>query len=157
MHAGELGDGRNPRDGLIMGAERLGHAVALAQDPVTLEYAARHRVPLEINLVSNLRLQVVPSLESHPFLTFLRLGLPVSLSTDDEGIFATDIVNECRVAIESSDVTYAELKQMAYNSVTTAFLPEPDRAALVTRLEAQFAAFEREQGSDRPMKRAAGY
>ena len=42
MHAGELGDPRDPRDALVLGAERLGHGVKLAEDPVALEYAVRH-------------------------------------------------------------------------------------------------------------------
>ena len=143
MHAGEIGDTRNPRDAMIMGAERLGHGVNLAKDPVALEYAAITHEPVEINLSSNLRLTDVPSIQEHPFLNYLRLGLPVSLSTDDEGIFETDINHECEIAVEQTDITYAEFKQMAFNSITTSFASDSDKQALLGKLTDNFNKFEK--------------
>lgn len=141
-HAGELGDARNVRDMLAMGVERIGHAVKLEDDPVTLEYARRRKVPVEANLVSNLRLQVVARIEDHPFLHFLRLGLPVSLSTDDEGIFESTIDDECITAVTGTDVTYDELKTMALNGVRTGFADEETKARVLAEVEADFQAFE---------------
>ncbi|MCM2278418.1 MAG: hypothetical protein NDJ89_10120 [Oligoflexia bacterium] len=144
QHAGELGDPRNPRDALLLGAERLGHGVKLEDDPVTLEYAALRATPIEINLISNLRLRAVEDMRNHPFLRYLRLGLPVSLSTDDEGIFESDINRECETAITSSDVTYAELKRMALNSIDTSFAESTDKARLREKVLEQFRRFESE-------------
>jgi hypothetical protein len=143
MHAGEIGDARNPRDAMIMGAERLGHGVNLARDPVALEYAASVREPVEINLSSNLRLTGVRSIAEHPFLDYLRLGLPVSLSTDDEGIFEMDIDRDCELAVGGTDLTYAEFKRMAFNSIETSFAAEADKKALLAGLTARFAEFEK--------------
>lgn len=142
MHAGELGDIRNPRDAMIMGSERLGHGVNLAKDPIALEYAARTHEPVEINISSNLRLTDVPDVRRHPFLDYLRLGLPVSLSTDDEGIFDTDINRECELAVGQTDVTYAEMKSMAFHSITTSFAAEADKKTLLTRLTSLYQKFE---------------
>lgn len=142
MHAGEIGDVRNPRDAMVMGSERLGHGVLLNDDPVALEYAVNNRIPVEINLSSNLRLTKVKTIRSHPFLNYLRLGIPVSLSTDDEGIFETDIQHECELAIAQTDINYAELKQMAFNSIETSFAADDTKAALTERLKTDFDAFE---------------
>lgn len=145
MHAGEIGDIRNPRDAMIMGAERLGHGVNLAKDIVTLEYAIRQKTAVEVNLTSNLRLTDVASVSTHPFLDYLRLGLPVSLSTDDEGIFETDINHECELAIQETDLTYAELRQMAINSIETSFASDADKAQLLMRLTQALVNFEKAQ------------
>jgi adenosine deaminase len=142
MHAGELGDPRNPRDAILLGAERLGHGVKLMDDPVTLEYAAHKKTAVEVNLSSNLKLRAIDDLKRHPFLKYLRLGIPVSLSTDDEGILDTEINQECQVAIRESDVTYAELKQMAFNSIETSFADPATRATLLSRLKESFERFE---------------
>jgi len=142
MHAGELGDPRNPRDAMIMGSQRIGHGVLMADDPLTIEYARREQVPVEINLVSNLRLEVWDDPATHPFLDYLRLGLPVSLSTDDEGMFRTDIANECVVAVTSTDIQYAELAQMSRNSIAEGFMDDELRDTLMVDLEADLAAFE---------------
>lgn len=142
-HAGELGDPRNVRDMLLMGVERIGHGVKLKDDPVTLEYARKLKVPVEVNLISNLRLQVVPSIKEHPYLKFLRLGLPVSLSTDDEGIFETTIDDECLAAVRETDVTYDELKEMARNGVRTGFADADTKARVLAEVDADFVAFEK--------------
>ena len=142
MHAGELGDIRNVRDAMIMGAERVGHGVLLWQDPIGLEYARRASLPIEINLYSNYRLQVEEDFSKHPFLSYLRMGMPVSLSTDDEGMFVTDIVNECVVAVTYTDITHAEVKQMAYNSLQTSFADDTLKNGLIEKLDTDFTQFE---------------
>jgi adenosine deaminase len=142
MHAGEIGDIRNPRDAMILGAERLGHGVNLAKNPVALEFAVRIHEPVEINLSSNLRLTDILSISNHPFLNYLRLGLPISLSTDDEGIFETDINHECEIAINDTDITYIELKQMAFNSIQTSFASVDDKKILLELLSKKFMVFE---------------
>ena len=142
LHAGELGARHNPRDALLLGAERLGHGVRLMDDPLTLHYAITQAVPIEINLTSNLKLGAVSDIRQHPFLTYLRLGLPVSLSTDDEGMFATDIVKECLLAVAQTDVTYHELKEMARNSIRTSFASDDVKARLLSELAQRFVQWE---------------
>jgi adenosine deaminase len=142
MHAGELGDIRNPRDAMILGAERLGHGLNLNEDAIALEYAAEHQIGVEINLVSNMRLTKLVSFKDHPFLDYLRLGIPVSLSTDDEGIFDTDIQHECEVAVTETDISYAEFKKMSFNSIETSFASDADKSLLKEKLTKAFVDFE---------------
>lgn len=141
-HAGELGDIHNPRDMMIMGAERIGHGVLLKDDPVALEFARLHAFPVEVNLVSNRRLKVVEDPSKHPYLHFLRLGLKVSLSTDDEGIFESTIDDECTTAINETDVTYDEMRRMAFNAIETSFADDQTKSAITQDLTTDFAAFE---------------
>jgi len=142
IHAGEIGHVHNVRDALILGTDRIGHGVLLVNDPVTLEYARRKQLPIEINLHSNLKLQSIRDYSEHPFLLYLRLGLPVSLSTDDEGILETNISTEFAIAIENTDISYAELKQLAYNSITTSFASEDVKKQLIADLDTRFKVFE---------------
>ncbi len=142
IHAGELGDVRNLRDAVIFGSRRIGHGVKFEEDPVALEYARRQSVAIEVNLSSNQRLGVKGEVSAHPFLNQLRLGLPASLSTDDEGIFMTDLDHECELAIAETDLTYDELKRMVLNSIRTSFANEPDRAQLLANLQVELVAFE---------------
>ena len=143
MHAGEHGDPRNTRDALLLGAERLGHGVRLIENPVVLQYAVDHKIPVEINLISNLKLQALKDIRQHPYLTYLRLGLPVSLSTDDEGIYETDIRDECKLAVGETDLTYDEFKQMAFNSIRTSFASEKIKQQQLRNLTLRFNRFEK--------------
>ena len=144
FHAGELGRPENVRDAMIMGAERVGHGVKLQEDPVTLEWARERRLGIETNLISNQRLGVTPDLKQHPFLNYLRLGLPVSLATDDEGVLQTDINRECVAAIQNSDLTYAEWRQLARNSLTSSFADDGTKAKLLQQLDVDLDRFEAE-------------
>lgn len=142
LHAGWNGDPEEVRDAMLLGARRIGHGLGLAADPALLEYAARAAVPVEACPLSNLRRGEVASLSAHPLLTFLRLGLPVSLATDDEGFLATDISREWAELIGATDLVYDEVRSLVMNSVRTCLLPEAARAHLAARVHGELAAFE---------------
>ena len=143
MHAGELGHPHNPRDAILLGAERLGHGVKLNDDVLTLEWVrARIRTPIVINLSSNVQLGVVASVEKHPFLRFLRLGIPISFSTDDEGMFVTNISNEFFKAVVHTDINYSELKQITYNGINNSFADGALKAKLKIDLDERYRIFE---------------
>jgi adenosine deaminase len=148
IHAGEIGDARNPRDAMIMGVDRIGHGVSLKERPIDLEYARIYNngvgLPIEINLVSNYRLSAINSYKEHPFLDFLRLGLPVSLSTDDEGIFETTISTECEKAIKYFDIEYSEFKKMSYNSIKHSFADQETKDSLEANLDQMYSRFEQD-------------
>ena len=143
MHAGEMGDWRNVRDAMIMGVSRVGHGVLLKDNIVALEYARNTRIAIEMNINSNYQLSVHDKNEEpHPFLQFLRLGIAVSLSTDNDGIFDTNISKECIAAVSTTDVSYAELQAMSYNSISTSFASDKTREILTNRLRQSFTLFE---------------
>jgi adenosine deaminase CECR1 len=141
MHAGELGDVKNLRDALVFGVSRVGHGILLTKNSMYLELFRREGVALELNLSSNDVLQVIP-VARNPFLQFHRLGIPVSLSTDDEGMFLTDPNHECELAILETDIEYVELKQMMLNSLQTAFADSVLRFSLENQLQNEFKVFE---------------
>ena len=68
--------------------------------------------------------------------------MPLTLSTDDAGIFDTDIANECVVAIQNFDLQYSELKSISYTSVTASFMDDDKKIALLEDLDNEFQAFE---------------
>jgi adenosine deaminase len=134
LHAGELAPGLVPPNGLrfhirqaveIGHAERIGHGVDVMYEdrPEALldEMAARH-VMVEINLTSNDVILGVRGAD-HPLPIYLKHGVPVALSTDDEGVSRIDLTHEYVRAAEDFGLDYPALKQMARNSLTYSFLP----------------------------------
>ena len=134
LHAGELAPGLVPPDGLrfhirqaveVGHAERIGHGVDVMYEdhPEQLlqEMAARH-VMVEINLTSNDVILGVHGAD-HPLPMYLKHGVPVALSTDDEGVSRIDLTHEYVRAAEDFGLDYSTLKQMARNSLTYSFLP----------------------------------
>ena len=144
LHAGELSPELVPPDGLCghirlaveqASAERIGHGVDVMQEdrPYELlkEMAAKH-VMVEINLTSNDVILGVTGAE-HPLPLYGKFGVPVALSTDDEGVSRIDLTHEYVRAVQTYGFTYPELKQMVRASIEHSFLPgaslwkEPDR------------------------------
>ncbi len=113
------------RKALDAGARRIGHGVGIAfetEADATLRRMARERIPVEINLTSNAVILNVKGAE-HPLHLYRRYGVPVMLSTDDEGLLRTDLTNEMVRAVTEQGLGYADLKEMSRNSLEFAFLP----------------------------------
>jgi adenosine deaminase len=134
LHAGELAPGLVPPDGLcchihmavdVAHAERIGHGVDVMYEdhPYDLlkELAQKH-VMVEINLTSNDVILGISGKE-HPFPIYRRFGVPVSLSTDDEGVSRIDMTHEYVRAVETYGLHYADLKQMVRTGMEHSFLP----------------------------------
>jgi len=134
LHAGELALGLvkpedlsfHIRSSIERGhAERIGHGVSVMQenDPIGLlkEMAARN-VLVEINLTSNDQILDVSG-DDHPLPAYMKYGVPVALSTDDEGVARSNMTHEYLRAVESYHLTYTELKRMTRQSIEHSFLP----------------------------------
>jgi adenosine deaminase len=78
-------------------------------------------VLVEINLTSNEDVLGVSG-KNHPFPVYRKFGVPVALSTDDEGIERIDLTREYVRAVESYGLSYADLRQLACNSLEYSFL-----------------------------------
>jgi len=133
LHAGELAEGLVKPDDLSFHvrasverghAERIGHGVdiMLEKDPIGLmkEMAARN-VMVEVNLTSNDVILGISG-DEHPLPVYMKYGVPVALSTDDEGVARSDMTHEYFRAVESYHLTYTELKRMTRQSIEHSFL-----------------------------------
>lgn len=114
-----------------LGADRIGHGINSVTDPRLLDYLAEHRITLEVCPTSNLRTGAVPELAGHPLPRLLQAGVPVALSSDDPGMFDTDLVREYRVAAEVFGLLPAELAHLARTAIEASYCPEPLRTALL--------------------------
>ena len=131
------------------GANRIGHGTRLEEDPDLLAYVANNRVPLEICLSSNVQSCVVDDLAHHPFRHFLRMGLRVSLNTDNTLFARTSPAGELRLAVDTFDLTLLETENLLINGFKSAFLPERRKREMVVAALARFAALRDELDLDR--------
>jgi len=134
LHAGELTLGLVPSRDLafhihdavtVAGARRIGHGIDIGYEtdaPALLKRMARDQIAVEINLTSNAVILGVKG-RDHPLSLYREAGVPVVLSTDDEGVSRSDMTNEYLRAVTEQGLRYAELKQMARNGLHYAFLP----------------------------------
>ena len=134
LHAGELAMGMVKPEDLAFHirasverghAERIGHGVdvMLEKDPIGLmkKMAARN-VLVEINLTSNDQILGVAG-DDHPLPIYMKYGVPVAISTDDEGVARSDMTHEYLRAVQDFHLSYPELKRMTRQSLEHSFLP----------------------------------
>jgi adenosine deaminase len=134
LHAGEIAMGLVKPEDLSFHirasverghAERIGHGVdvMLEKDPIGLikEMAARN-VMVEINLTSNDQILGVSG-DDHPLPVYMKYGVPVAISTDDEGVARSDMTHEYLRAVQSYHLSYTQLKRMTRTSLEHSFLP----------------------------------
>ena len=142
IHAGEVDEPNfHIRDTLLLGAKRIGHGVNLIGDPDTLVAMRYGPYLVEINLVSNLLLEYVQDYSQHPFPEYLRLGIPVALSTDDRGMWDSNLTDEYFVAVREFNLSWAELTQLGRNSLQYSFLDAATKQRLLNAYEKRVRAF----------------
>ncbi|CAN5474077.1 adenosine deaminase [soil metagenome] len=134
LHAGELALGLVPPRDLrfhireaveVAGALRIGHGVDIVHEDgaqALLDRMANDGIAVEINLTSN---DVILGIKGadHPLALYRKAGVPVVLSTDDEGVSRIDLTNEYLRAATEQGLRYADLKALARASLDVAFLP----------------------------------
>src|SRR5882757_147525 len=134
LHAGEIAPGFVPYEGLCCHirlaveqaqAERIGHGVDIMYENhphALLKKMAANHVMVEISLTSNDVILGVSG-KDHPFLLYRMFGVPVALSSDDEGVSRIDLTHEYVRAVQTYDLHYADLKRMVRTSLEHSFLP----------------------------------
>lgn len=135
IHAGEIGPPEEVWQALqVLGANRIGHGIQAARDPALMEYLREHAVGLDVCLTSNARTRAWPMLAEHPLPLFLKRGVPVSLATDDPGLFRTGLCLEIQKAVEAFDLGEEDLSRILLQGVRSSFLPHDQKMRLMQSL-----------------------
>jgi adenosine deaminase CECR1 len=142
IHAGEVDEpDYHVRDTLLLGAQRIGHGVNLITDPETMVLMRNGPYMVEINLISNLLLEYVSDYSQHPFPEYLRVGIPVALSTDDRGMWDSNMSDEFYVAVKEFNLSWEEIVKLGRNSLYYAFVDEPTKQRLLADYDKRVAGF----------------
>lgn len=118
-----------------LGAERIGHGVGAARDPELMDYLAENGITLELCPTSNICTRAVPALPEHPLPSLLSRGIPISLSTDDPGMFATNLNREYTIVAEQFDLCNAQLAEIARNGFRAGFCDDKLREAALAEID----------------------
>ncbi len=120
-------------------AERIGHGVRSIEDPALVEYLAEHRIPLEINPTSNIRLGVYPDYASHPLRRLHDAGVIVTVNTDDPPMFNTTLNQEVELLHSAFGFEVETINEILLNAARHSFLPVEEKKVLVDEMIAEMA------------------
>ncbi len=137
IHAGEWGGAAQVRRALAVGPERIAHGPGAADDPELCAELIARRVTLDLCPTSNWQAGIVPSLAAHPLARLDRVGVSVTLNTDDTTVSDITLSEEYLNAVETIGLTLPELWAIDRQALDVAFAAEAD----LEGLRAQFAAW----------------
>ena len=133
-HAGEaVGVGpANIRLALdVLGAERIDHGVAIADDPELAKRCAAERIPLTVCPWSNVVIaNRFAALAEHPLPELRQRGLLLTINTDDPAMMEWDLGREYRAVAEAFGLDVAAMAELALDGIESTWLDDSDRAAL---------------------------
>jgi adenosine deaminase len=115
-HAGEFDGPARVREAIeVLGVKRVQHGVRAIEDPAVVKLAVDRGVTFDICPISNVGLQVVPSMKDHPLRRLMNAGVNCTVSTDDPLCFANTLNEEYETLASELTFTRAELAQVARN------------------------------------------
>jgi len=123
-----------------LGAERIGHGIGAARDPRLMEHLAQHGIALEVCPISNLRTGAVRDIAAHPLPALVAAGVPVTLATDDPGMFHTDLDAEYLLCHEAFGMGVPELAEIARTGACAAYCSVELRDTLLAEIDQAEAA-----------------
>ncbi len=121
-------------------AMRIGHGTRLWENPALLAYVRDRRICIEVNITSNVQTHAVASAAEHPVRRYFDDGIPVTLCTDSWLMGGVSLTDEYVTAQTALGFTAAELEAMALTAFEHAFLPWPQRLALLGDARATLAS-----------------
>lgn len=132
VHSGEA---PNPqaaqwiRDSIeILGAERIGHGVQAVHDPGLMKMLAEKNIPLEVCPYSNYLTKAFPTFESHPLRQLLNHGVPVTLNSDDPGMFASTLSDDYYLAHRYQNFSVEDFQKCNETAYRHSFISEQEKA-----------------------------
>jgi adenosine deaminase len=106
---------------------------------VLRDYIRDRRLLIETNITSNVQTRAVARAEAHPVRGYFDAGLAVTLCTDGWLMAGVTLSDEYWLAHTALGFTRAEIDRMILDGFANAFLPWPERLALLGRVREELA------------------
>lgn len=135
-HAGEFDGAARVREAIdVLGVTRVQHGVRAIEDPAVVKLAAERGVTFDVCPISNVGLQVVPSLKEHPIRRLMKMGVRCTVSTDDPLCFGNTLTDEYETLADELTFSRAELAEVAKNGWAIADVPPATRLAMQMEID----------------------
>jgi adenosine deaminase len=136
LHAGEWGGAAQVRRALEMDPERIAHGPGAIDDPELCRELVARGTTLDLCPTSNWQAGIVPSIADHPLARLHRLGVSVTLSTDDTTVSDLSLTDEYERATDQIGLTPDELWAIDRHALDVAFADEPTLSRLRSAFDA---------------------
>jgi adenosine deaminase len=140
LHAGEWGGAAQVRRALSHAPERFAHGPGAIDDAGLCRELIARAVTLDLCPSSNWQAGIVPSIAAHPLARLHRLGVPVTLSTDDTTVSDLSLTDEYERALDEIGLRPDELLAIDRRALDVAFAEDASLAPIRAALDAWVSA-----------------
>lgn len=112
----------------VLGAERIGHGIQAINDPQVIELLKSKNILLEVCPYSNYLTQAFKTYGEHPLRRLFDLGVPLSLNSDDPGMFASTLSDDYLIAHRYQNFGAAEFAACNQNAYRHSFIAESEKS-----------------------------
>jgi len=123
---------------------RIGHGVRSIEEPALVDHLRRERIHLELCPTSNVQTRAVPTYAQHPIDVLYRAGVSLGVSTDTRTITNVTLEQEYARLREHFHWSDADLAHCNREALRAAFIDEPTRIRLLSKLDAPANSSEKE-------------
>ncbi|KOX15775.1 adenosine deaminase [Nocardiopsis sp. NRRL B-16309] len=136
-HAGEEGPASYIWQALdLLKVERVDHGIRALEDTALLNRLAADQIPLTVCPLSNVRLRAVDDMAHHPLPALMDAGLLVTVNSDDPSYFGGYVHDNFQALHTHLGLDTEQLRRLARNSFTAAFLDPDRKRALIAEVDA---------------------
>jgi len=129
-HAGEFAGAKSVREVIeVLGVRRIQHGVRAAEDAEVLALCRDVGASFDVCPISNVKLDVVPTMADHPLRRILKAGVPCTISTDDPMSFGNVLLDEYEALQEHLSFTPQELANLVRTGFANALVEAEQRDA----------------------------
>jgi len=111
--------------------DRIDHGIRCLEDPALVAYLKEHAIPLTVCPCSNVSLHVFDDMADHVLPELLRLGLNVTINSDDPAHFGAYLSDNMWAVQQHCGITDEQLVAMTHNAINASFA-SPERQSAMT-------------------------
>ncbi|XP_070150403.1 N6-Methyl-AMP deaminase [Polyergus mexicanus] len=138
-HCAEVPNEMEIDDILKFKPNRLGHCTcvhpSLQGSKQLFDMLLKSKIPVELCLTSNVKCKTVPSYASHQFKYLYEAGHPITIGTDDKGVFDTCLSEELQLLSSVFNIGKEQLKKLSILSVQYSFANAEEKRSLSSIIE----------------------
>ncbi|KAK6630634.1 hypothetical protein RUM43_014619 [Polyplax serrata] len=138
IHCAEVPGSEEVKDILDFNPERIGHGTCIHEllggSQVIWDELLMKKIPVELCISSNIKCKTVESYDRHHFKLLYNANHPITIATDDKGIFRSTLSDEYEIVQKEFNLNEKELWTLSYQSINYTFTDENEKEQLRTIL-----------------------
>ncbi|UJR36674.1 hypothetical protein I4U23_029391 [Adineta vaga] len=134
-HAGEEGPAAYVEESFeVLKVERIDHGIHCMDDPLLLKKIGQSQIVFTVCPLSNLKLNIVKTIDDLPIKLFLENQVKITINSDDPAYFGGYILANFHIIQKTFHLSMEDWSQLTKNAINGAFISNERRQDLIKEL-----------------------